>query len=72
MQLDFTLTHPGAVDASLFDLQGRRVSELVHSAFPAGQHQVSWSIPNAMESGLYFVVWRAEGVERKVRVAVTR
>ena len=56
----FTLPLGGPVNLAVFDLQGRRVSSLLHDAvLPAGAHEVP--IPaSGMRGGVYFL--RLEGI----------
>jgi glycerophosphoryl diester phosphodiesterase len=56
--LKYTLRHAGHINLSVFDLRGRKVTELVNQRLNAGSYQVTWDgrdqagIPVA--SGVYF------------------
>jgi hypothetical protein len=52
-RLEFDIKQPAFIRLSIFDLQGRIVTELVHESLSTGQHITTWSAAN-LPSGLYF------------------
>ena len=67
LHIDLSLTRLGSVEASLFDLQGRKVADLMSGTYAAGRHQVSWA-SKQLASGLYFARCRMEGREFQQRI----
>ena len=51
-QISFGLTEPGTVNFALFDLNGRRVTDLVNAQFDVGLHTVMLN-GSQLSSGLY-------------------
>ena len=67
LHIDLSLTRSGPVEALLFDLQGRKVADLMSGTYAAGRHQVSWA-SKQLASGLYFARCRMEGREFQQRI----
>ena len=61
----FSLSKYSLVVIKIVDLEGRQIRQLVSNGFAAGRHGVSWNGTNnlgeAVGSGIYFMVLRAEG-----------
>jgi hypothetical protein len=74
-RLDFAVPHDSRVSLILYDMQGRRVTTLVDGVLPAGRHQAVWNGTTGGRSapaGIYFLRLRAEGVDLRRRLIVTR
>ncbi len=56
--INFTMTKPGQVELSVYDITGRLVKKLVDENRPAGKHQVIWNgrdmSDNTVATGVYF------------------
>lgn len=70
----FDLPSPGRVSLDLFDLNGRRLVQLVDGDLPAGRHQISWT-PRDREgrrlaAGLYFARFTTGSFTRTRRLAI--
>jgi hypothetical protein len=65
------LDAPAAVRLELFDLQGRRVSDLDVGILPAGTHQVTWDFRSAtgalLPAGRYWLRARGPGADSGAR-----
>ncbi len=63
-RLSFRLDRPGPASVTVFDVHGRRVRDLVRSAFGAGTHDVVWEGTDDqgrdVASGFYLVVLATE------------
>lgn len=76
VRLSLALAAPSAVDASVFDVAGRRVRTLHDGPLAAGTHALAWDgrdaqgVPSA--AGVYFVRARSRDGERVQRVVRTR
>lgn len=74
--IGFTLATAGTVELGIYDLQGRRVRQLLSEARSAGEHAVVWHGDDdggiAMASGTYFCWLRAEGREFTRKLALLR
>ena len=70
INIDLSLTRSGPVEVSLFDLQGRKVADLMSGTYAPGRHQVSWAAKQ-LASGLYFARGRMEGREFQQRILLT-
>ena len=58
------------MNISVFDITGRKVSELVNSVLRAGSHEVSWNAAG-LSSGVYFYTLKtAEVTETKKMLLV--
>ena len=73
--VQFALAHPGVVDLSVFDVNGRSVRRLAQAWMPAGNHRISWDGLDAagqpVAAGVYLTRLKsADGVssQRLVRV----
>jgi hypothetical protein len=42
------------VSLKVFDVLGREVATLVNDAMQPGKHEVSWSAPSELSTGVYF------------------
>lgn len=69
--IEFTLPSEADVHVTVQDLQGREVAVLAHGHFAAGRHRAAWR-GGAAGSGVYWVRYRAAGVERVRRMVFTR
>jgi len=62
----FDLTQTGAVELSIFDLNGRQVASLIDGSMAAGSHQVSWNGRDAsgisVASGIY--IYRLQSMDK--------
>jgi hypothetical protein len=69
--IPFRIDHEGAIELGVYDVAGRRVSELVHGAMPAGDHMARWDGRDQrgrqVNSGVYFY-----RLEQNGRVATGR
>ena len=58
-RVELEVRHSGPVDLSIFSIDGRRIATLVHGAFAAGRHFVTWDGRDAaghpVEPGVYMV-----------------
>jgi len=56
--INFTMTKPGHIELTIYDITGRLVKKLVDENQPAGKHQVIWNgrdmSDNPVASGVYF------------------
>lgn len=69
--LEFSLSKTGATDLSIFDVNGRRVQQLVNAVMPAGPHVVEWHA-DQLRAGVYFARLATSAGTRVSRVVVTR
>lgn len=68
--IKFNIPASGIVNISVFDITGRKVSELVNSVLSAGSHEVSWNAAG-LSSGVYFYTLKtAEVTETKKMLLV--
>jgi hypothetical protein len=76
MTLAYSLPRSESVDLSLYDVQGRRVTTLIHGRQPAGRHVVSWDGERAagegMTAGVYFLRLDTGRETRSQRVTIVR
>jgi hypothetical protein len=73
VRLDFTLRRAGAVDLSVFGVDGREVARLARGVWEAGSHEVVWNGRDArgteVGAGIYFVRLAADGAVVTRRIA---
>ncbi|HEX6790179.1 MAG TPA: LamG-like jellyroll fold domain-containing protein [Candidatus Krumholzibacteria bacterium] len=72
---DVALKHDARVKLTVYDVAGRRVTELVNDSMPAGRHEVRWngdSDRGRVASGVYFVRMEAAGLTFTKRVVLIR
>lgn len=62
----FELRRPGRVNISLYDLNGRKIAELIQGYYFAGLHQVQANLEN-LASGIYFYEFMLDGIKRESR-----
>jgi hypothetical protein len=74
--LTFTLSKPGRVQVSVYDLQGRLVKKLLDQSLAAGAQSLDWDGSNAhssrVSSGVYFFRIQAPEGHTVERVAVVK
>jgi len=72
----YSLRESGPVSLEIFDLQGRRVRQLLEASHSAGKQHVVWDGRNdqsrQVASGMYFVRLRAGGEEARGRLVFLR
>ncbi len=74
--LSFRCAQAGLVEVAVYDLMGRRVTELAHREFAAGEHQLQWDgrdtrgVPVA--SGTYFMMARFPDGARVLPVSLMK
>ena len=72
----FNLSKYSLVVIKIVDLEGRQIRQLVSNGFAAGRHGVSWNGTNnlgeAVGSGIYFMVLRAEGKVLSQKLSLIR
>jgi subtilisin family serine protease len=69
--VEFALPVAGEVRVTVQDVQGREVAVLADGRFAAGRHRASWRDAGT-RSGVYWVRYRAAGIERARRMVFTR
>ncbi|MDP8220070.1 MAG: T9SS type A sorting domain-containing protein, partial [Candidatus Stygibacter frigidus] len=55
LQLSFSLAYSGNVKAALYDIKGRKLTEIVNSRFQAGSHTITWQPESHLSTGIYFI-----------------
>jgi len=74
--LSLTLPSRGSVEASVYDVAGRRVAELAHGVLEAGAHRLVWDgradRRGPAPAGVYFVKVRTAGGDLSRKVVVVR
>ncbi len=72
----FDLARPGPVDLAVFDIQGRRVRQLVAASLPAGHHTAVWTgrddADRQSASGVYFVRLAADGTAEMGKLVLVK
>lgn len=72
----FDLGTPGPAVLGVYDVRGRRVTELLRESLPAGRHQVIWNGRDdqgrAVGSGLYFCRLQAGGTQQMMKMMLVR
>jgi hypothetical protein len=75
MQMQYALPRPARVQLSVMDIQGREIATPVDGLMEAGRHVATWTGEThhgKAPSGIYFVRFRAAGMEFVRRVVVAR
>jgi hypothetical protein len=74
--IEFSLTSPGKVDLSVYDVTGSLVRRIVDAPQPAGVHKVTWDgcdqVGRRASSGIYFVRLTSPEKVKTARVVVVR
>jgi len=74
--IEYSLTSPGKVDLSVYDVAGRLVRRVVDAAQPAGAHKVTWDgcdqAGRRVSSGIYFVRLTSPAKVKTARLVVVR
>jgi len=55
LQISFNLTNAGNVKAALYDVKGRKLTDIIDSRFQAGNHTISWQPGSRLSTGIYFI-----------------
>jgi hypothetical protein len=69
--VELTLTDESPANLSIYDISGRRVSEIYLGILPAGTHKVSWD-GRALSSGIYFYKLKAGHLEQTRKMVLVR
>jgi choice-of-anchor B domain-containing protein len=76
VHLSLALPHPGRVEATVFDVAGRRVAVLTRGRMPAGPHRIGWDarLPGgpAAPAGVYFIRLESDAGSFARKVVVLR
>jgi len=56
--IPFTLTHKTQVELNVYNIHGQKISMLLDTILPGGNHEVIWNASN-QASGIYFVQFKA-------------
>jgi hypothetical protein len=74
--IDFGLPMAGYVELSVYDILGRKVTILLDSFLPAGDHSVTWDGHSdngeSMATGIYFYRLRAEGFDETKKMLLVK
>ncbi len=70
--INFHLDKPAPVKISLFDLTGRRIAALYDSKIPSGKQRLTLTLPERLSSGIYFLIFEAEGRRASKKVVLRR
>ena len=76
-EISYQVSRPGDIGVNVYDVMGRRIRSLLHSARGAGEYSVPWDGRNSsgspVASGYYFVVLTRDGdLTASARVLVLR
>lgn len=75
-RIEFFVAAERHVDVSVFDVQGRRVAQLVDRTFAGGPHTTTWNARDEsgrqLPGGVYFVVMESEGRRHSQKVVLTK
>jgi hypothetical protein len=69
--LDYTLSAPGAVRQTVYNLRGERVALLADGPLAAGRHRVRFD-GDGLASGLYLAVLEAEGRRATLKLLLAK
>ncbi|MEM1270188.1 MAG: choice-of-anchor B family protein [Bacteroidota bacterium] len=69
IQIGLQSDEPGAIRVAVYDIQGRRVDQLLDSVLPAGVHALTWDTGD-LPGGIYLVQVEAQGRTENRRVVV--
>ncbi|MBC7864135.1 MAG: T9SS type A sorting domain-containing protein [Bacteroidia bacterium] len=69
-RVSFSLTKPAMILLEVYDLSGKKISEIANDQFPAGQHSIQMNC-SKLEAGIYFIRMSSgiNSVTRKFSVA---
>lgn len=74
--IDFSLPSAGYVELSVYDILGRKVTILLDSFLPAGNHSVTWNgrsgIGESGATGVYFYRLKAEGFDETKKMLLVK
>jgi hypothetical protein len=75
--ISYSLTRPGMVRLSIYDLSGRHIAMLVNEMRPAGNHTVQWNgtddAGGQLSSGIYICkLISGAGMQSKIMMVVQR
>jgi len=69
-QLSFRLPQSSQVQLSIFDMSGKKVTDLWSGQLPAGQHTTEWNGLSSVPKGLYFANIQTEAGRMFIKIAV--
>ena len=74
--IEFSINHRGHVELVVYDVAGRRVSQIVNREMVAGRHKIRWDGKNDsgldVASGLYFYRLRFGGLSQTRKIVVLK
>ncbi|MCF7796808.1 MAG: T9SS type A sorting domain-containing protein [Lentisphaeria bacterium] len=72
----FTILKAGAVDITVFDIQGKHIRSLIHQEFAAGHHQIQWHARDdknrPVGTGIYFIRVNSEKFSQTLKVSLLK
>lgn len=69
--IEFTMTTPGNVDLTIYDITGAEVETFKRSGLEAGRHSIIWDAKDAA-SGVYFAKMRAGSKSKSVKMVLIK
>jgi hypothetical protein len=69
--ISFTLTRPGMIKLSIYNIQGQLISELLREIHEAGDHSISWDAAE-YPSGVYFARLEAGGSSKTAKMVLLK
>jgi hypothetical protein len=74
--IPLSLDRASAVSLGIYDVEGRKVRELVQSVLPAGTHPIEWDglddLGRRVASGIYYCRFESEGIAEARKLVVIR
>lgn len=74
INIQFTTPSSGTTQISIYDVMGRKITDLVNGYYSPGIHSIAWDIsqhtPNAIQKGIYIVNLISNGTQHSVKLVV--
>ncbi|WP_370088027.1 Ig-like domain-containing protein [Ekhidna sp.] len=70
--IEYALSAPSHVALNVFDINGRKVDELINGVQSQGNHTIDWTPKKDLQDGLYFVKLRIGNETKSLKILLDR
>lgn len=70
VNIDFSIENRALVQMTVYDLSGKKMSNIIYDIYPAGSHSINWDFSSKLESGIYLINMQSGNKSSNTRLFV--